>query len=223
MKKRILLVDDETDILEFLSYNLKKEGYEVFLADSGVKAIKQAQKHKPHIIVMDVMMPNMDGIETCRQLRQFAEFKETIILFLTARSEETVEIEGFSSGADDYIVKPIKPKVFISRINALMRRVDVKGESQVVTTKELVIDRQKYRVQKNDEEIILPRKEFEILMFLASSPEQVFSRNDIFEKIWDDNVIVGDRTIDVHIRKLREKIGGHFIKTVKGVGYKFEE
>lgn len=223
MKKRILLVDDETDILEFLSYNLKKEGYEVFLADSGVKAIKQAQKHKPHIIVMDVMMPNMDGIETCRQLRQFAEFKETIILFLTARSEETVEIEGFSSGADDYIVKPIKPKVFISRINALMRRVDVKGESQVVTTKELVIDRQKYRVQKNDEEIILPRKEFEILMFLASSPEQVFSRNDIFEKIWDDNVIVGDRTIDVHIRKLREKIGEHFIKTVKGVGYKFEE
>lgn len=223
MKKRILLVDDETDILEFLSYNLKKEGYEVFLADSGVKAIKQAQKHKPHIIVMDVMMPNMDGIETCRQLRQFAEFKETIILFLTARSEETVEIEGFSSGADDYIVKPIKPKVFISRINALMRRVDVKGESQVVTTKELIIDRQKYRVQKNDEEIILPRKEFEILMFLASSPEQVFSRNDIFEKIWDDNVIVGDRTIDVHIRKLREKIGEHFIKTVKGVGYKFEE
>lgn len=223
MKKRILLVDDETDILEFLSYNLKKEGYEVFLADSGVKAIKQAQKHKPHIIVMDVMMPNMDGIETCRQLRQLAEFKETIILFLTARSEETVEIEGFSSGADDYIVKPIKPKVFISRINALMRRVDVKGESQVVTTKELIIDRQKYRVQKNDEEIILPRKEFEILMFLASSPEQVFSRNDIFEKIWDDNVIVGDRTIDVHIRKLREKIGGHFIKTVKGVGYKFEE
>lgn len=223
MKKRILLVDDETDILEFLSYNLKKEGYEVFLADSGVKAIKQAQKHKPHIIVMDVMMPNMDGIETCRQLRQFAEFKETIILFLTARSEETVEIEGFSSGADDYIVKPIKPKVFISRINALMRRVDVKGESQVVTTKELVIDRQKYRVQKNDEEIILPRKEFEILMFLASSPEQVFSRNDIFEKIWDDNVIVGDRTIDVHIRKLRERIGEHFIKTVKGVGYKFEE
>lgn len=223
MKKRILLVDDETDILEFLSYNLKKEGYEVFLADSGVKAIKQAQKHKPHIIVMDVMMPNMDGIETCRQLRQLAEFKDTIILFLTARSEETVEIEGFSSGADDYIVKPIKPKVFISRINALMRRVDVKGESQVVTTKELIIDRQKYRVKKNDEEIILPRKEFEILMFLASSPEQVFSRNDIFEKIWDDNVIVGDRTIDVHIRKLREKIGEHFIKTVKGVGYKFEE
>lgn len=223
MKKRILLVDDENDILEFLSYNLKKEGYEVFTAESGVKAIKKAKKHKPHLIVLDIMMPNMDGIETCKQLRQFAEFKETIILFLTAKSEENIEIEGFSSGADDYITKPIKPRVFISRINALMRRVDIDNEKQVITTKELIIDRKKYCVTKNNKTIILPRKEFEILKLLASSPLQVFSRNDIFEKVWDDNVIVGDRTIDVHIRKLREKIGEHFIKTVKGIGYKFEE
>lgn len=223
MKKRILLVDDENDILEFLSYNLKKEGYEVFTAESGVKAIKKAKKHKPHLIVLDIMMPNMDGIETCKQLRQFAEFKETIILFLTAKSEENIEIDGFSSGADDYITKPIKPRVFISRINSLMRRVDIDNEKQVITTKELIIDRKKYCVTKNNKTIILPRKEFEILKLLASSPLQVFSRNDIFEKVWDDNIIVGDRTIDVHIRKLREKIGDHFIKTVKGIGYKFEE
>lgn len=223
MEKRILLVDDEKDILEFLSYNLEKEGYTVLTAHSGVKAIKEAKKFHPHIIVLDIMMPNMDGIETCKQLRQYAELKDTIIVFLTAKSEEYTEIEGFDSGADDYITKPIKPKVFVSRINALMRRADVKKDSEIITTKHLVIDRVKYHVVKDGEALILPRKEFEILMLLAASPQQVFTRGDIFKEVWDDNIVVGDRTIDVHIRKLREKIGEDYIKTVKGVGYKFEE
>lgn len=223
MEKRILLVDDEKDILEFLSYNLEKEGYTVLTAHSGVKAIKEARKFKPHIIVLDVMMPNMDGIETCRQLRQYTELKETIILFLTAKNEEYSEIEGFNSGADDYITKPIKPKSFVSRINAFMRRVDLGKGSEVITTKHLTINREKYHVIKNGEILILPRKEFEILMLLASAPQQVFTRADIFQNVWDDNIVVGDRTIDVHIRKLREKIGEDYIKTVKGVGYKFEE
>lgn len=223
MNKRILLVDDEKDILEFLSYNLEKEGYTVLAVQSGVKAIQEVKKFKPHIIVLDIMMPNMNGIETCKQLRQYAELKETLIVFLTAKSGEYTEIEGFDSGADDYITKPINPRVFISRINALMRRVDVKKGTEVITTKHLTIDRNKYHVLKDGETLILPRKEFEILMLLAAAPQQVFTRNKIFQKVWDDNIIVGDRTIDVHIRKLREKIGEDYIKTVKGVGYKFEE
>lgn len=223
MDKRILLVDDEKDILEFLSYNLEKEGYTTLAVQSGVKAIKEAKKFKPHIIVLDIMMPNMDGLETCRQLRQFAELKETVIIFLTAKAGEYHEIEGFDSGADDYITKPINPRVFLSRIKALMRRVDVEKGTEVITTKHLTIDRVKYHVIKNGEMLILPRKEFEILMLLASAPLQVFTRTEIFQKVWDNNIIVGDRTIDVHIRKLREKIGEDYIKTVKGVGYKFEE
>lgn len=223
MEKRILLVDDEKDILEFLSYNLEKEGYTVTTAHSGVKAIKEAKRFHPHIIVLDIMMPNMDGIETCKQLRQYAELKDAIIVFLTAKSEEYTEIKGFDSGADDYITKPIKPKAFVSRINALMRRADIKKGAEIITTKHLVIDRRKYHVMKNGEILILPRKEFEILMLLAATPQQVFTRSDIFQKVWDDNIVVGDRTIDVHIRKLREKIGEDYIKTVKGVGYKFEE
>lgn len=223
MEKRILLVDDEKDILEFLSYNLEKEGYTVLTAHSGVKAIKEAKKFNPHIIVLDIMMPNMNGIETCKQLRQFAELRDTIIVFLTAKSEEHAEIEGFDSGADDYITKPIKPKLFVRRINALMRRVDIRKGTEVIITKHLTIDRVKYHVLKEGEELVLPRKEFEILMLLASSPKKVFTRADIFQKVWDENIVVGDRTIDVHIRKLREKIGEGYIKTVKGVGYKFEE
>ncbi|PVX52052.1 two-component system alkaline phosphatase synthesis response regulator PhoP [Balneicella halophila] len=223
MEKRILIVDDEKDILEFLSYNLKKEGYKVVTAQNGVKAIKEARKFKPHIIVLDVMMPIMDGYETCRQLRQYVELKESIIIFLTAKSEEYSEIEGFESGADDYITKPIKPKSFISRINAFMRRIDLGKDSEVITTKDMIIDREKYHVKKDGQTIILPRKEFEILSLLASTPQQVFSRSDIFKNVWDNNIVVGDRTIDVHIRKLREKIGEDYIKTVKGVGYKFEE
>ncbi len=223
MKKRILLVDDEKDTLEFLSYNLEKEGYCVHTADTGIKAIKEAKVFRPHLVVLDVMMPDMNGIETCKQLRKFAEFKETVIVFLTAKSEEYSEIEGFDSGADDYIAKPVKPKVFVSRINALMRRVSIKKETGTVTTKHLVIDRGKYHIVRNGKKIVLPRKEFEILMLLASFPHQVFTREEIFEKVWDDDIVVGDRTIDVHIRKLREKIGDNYIKTVKGVGYKFEE
>ncbi len=223
MKKRILLVDDEKDTLEFLSYNLEKEGYSVQTANTGVKAIKKAKEFKPHLVVLDVMMPVMNGIETCKQLRKYAEFKETVIVFLTAKSEEHSEIEGLDSGADDYITKPVKPKVFVSKINALMRRVDIKQETEIIQTKFFTIDRAKYHIIKDGVKLVLPRKEFEILMLLASCPHKVFTRADIFEKVWDDDIIVGDRTIDVHIRKLREKIGEKCIKTVKGIGYKFEE
>ncbi len=223
MEKRILLVDDEKDILEFLSYNLKKQGYNVLAVNSGVKALKEAKKFTPHLVVLDVMMPNIDGFETCKQLRQFAELKDAIIVFLTAKSEEHSEIAGFDAGADDYITKPINPRVFVSRINALMRRINPEKNKEVINTKHLIIDRVKYHVIKDGKNLILPRKEFEILMLLASAPQKVFSRTAIFQKVWDDNIVVGDRTIDVHIRKLREKIGEKSIKTVKGVGYKFEE
>lgn len=223
MEKRILLVDDEKDILEFLSYNLEKEGYHVTTARSGNDAIEKAKESNPHIIVLDVMMPKMDGLETCVKLRESSQLKETLIVFLTARSDEDTEIEGFISGADDYITKPIKPKAFVSRINALMRRVNLKKKKNIVKVGNLTINRNKYNIEINGKEMDLPRKEFEILMLLASSPEQVFTREDIFKNVWDENIIVGDRTIDVHIRKLREKIGEHYIKTVKGVGYKFQE
>ncbi len=223
MEKRILLVDDEKDILEFLSYNLKKEKYTVRAVNSGKKALKEALKFQPHIIVLDVMMPNMNGWETCKELRKYAKLKESIIIFLTAKTDEHSEIKGFTSGADDYIAKPINPRIFVSRINALMRRVSIEKQEEIVTTKNLIIDKRKYNVIKDGKELQLPRKEFEILRLLASFPQQVFSRADIFQKVWDDNIVVGDRTIDVHIRKLREKIGENSIKTVKGVGYKFEE
>ncbi len=221
---RILLVDDEEDILNFLSYNLKKEGYEVYTALNGQDGIALAKKHKPQLIVLDVMMPEMDGIETCRLLREVKELANVLIVFLSARSEDYTQIAGFDSGADDYITKPIKPRVFISRIKALLRRLG--GETPKVEKAlefgDLKIDLEKYLVFKGGKEIMLPKKEFRLLELLVSKPGKVFTREFILEKIWGDEVVVGDRTIDVHIRKLREKLGEDNIRTVKGVGYKFE-
>ncbi len=225
MKDKILLIDDDEDILEFLTYNLEKEGYEVRQAMTGIIATQVAKEFVPDLIILDIMMPDMDGIETCVLLRKNPELKDTIITFLTARSEDYSQVEGFEAGADDYIFKPIRPNVLKSRIKALLKRKNNSQDSDykdIVSIKDLIIDREKYHVLKGDEKIILPRKEFEILILLASSPQKVFERKEIFKKVWGDNVIVGDRTIDVHVRKLREKIGESYIKTVKGVGYKFE-
>ncbi len=223
---RILLVDDEPDILEFLSYNINKEGYEVHTAQNGKEAIEKAKKINPHLILLDVMMPEMDGIETCEILRQNKNFKNTIIAFLTARGEDYSQIAGFDAGADDYITKPVKPKVIVSRIKALLKRFkdvneDEKGENHIIKQSNIIIDREKYIVIKDGEKLILPKKEFELLVLLITKPDRVFTRDEIFSAVWGDNVIVGDRTIDVHIRKLREKIGDNHIKTIKGVGYKF--
>jgi two-component system, OmpR family, alkaline phosphatase synthesis response regulator PhoP len=229
---KILLVDDEPDILEFLSYNLKKEGYTVYQAQTGKEAIQIALEIIPHLILLDVMMPEMDGIETCGQLRTFPTLKSCIIAFLTARAEDYSQIAGFEAGADDYIAKPIKPKVLQSRIKALLKRYDTASviEQSVNTIpsidtplKDLIIDKERYLVIKGKEEIVLPKKEFELLALLVSKPDKVFTRDDIFQSIWGDNVVVGDRTIDVHIRKLREKIGDDHIRTIKGVGYKYTE
>jgi two-component system alkaline phosphatase synthesis response regulator PhoP len=229
---KLLLVDDEPDILEFLSYNLRKEGYEVFKANTGKEAVKIACEIIPHLILLDVMMPEMDGVETCQELRTFPELQNTIIAFLTARSEDYSQIAGFEAGADDYISKPVKPKVLQSRIKALLKRYqsfshsdssDFDSKNDQFTTKELVIDKERYVVMKGNEELLLPRKEFELLSLLISKPDKVFTRDDIFNAIWGDNVIVGDRTIDVHIRKLREKIGDKYIRTIKGIGYKYTE
>jgi two-component system alkaline phosphatase synthesis response regulator PhoP len=221
---KILLVDDEEDILNFLSYNLKKEGYDVSSATNGHDGIELAKKNKPDLIVLDVMMPEMDGIETCRLIRENEGLKNSLIVFLSARSEDYTQIAGFDSGADDYITKPIKPRVFISRIKALLRR---SSNGSVKTEKTLdfgaiKIDLEKYMVYKNGEEIVLPKKEFKLLELLVSKPGKVFTREFILDQIWGEEVVVGDRTIDVHIRKLREKLGDDCIKTVKGVGYKFE-
>ncbi len=223
---KILLVDDEVDIIEFLSYNLKKEGFTVFTANNGVKALEQARKHLPHLILLDVMMPEMDGIETCEEIRKSPLLENTIVAFLTARGEDYSQIAGFDAGADDYITKPIKPKLLVSRIYALLKRYAVTAtvpqpESMIIKTADLTIDREKYLVYKNNEPISLPKKEFELLVLLAGKPDKVFLRDEIYSVIWGDGVVVGDRTIDVHIRKLREKIGESHIKTVKGVGYKF--
>lgn len=219
---RILLVDDEPDILEFLSYNLKKEGYQVFTAGTGEEGIAVAKKEMPHLVLLDVMMPGIDGIEVCRELRANAGMDGVVIAFLTARSEDYSHIAGFEAGADDYINKPIKPRVLLSRIKALLRRSSGATESKAVDVGKLKIDRESYLVFKEGEEISLPRKEFELLSLLASKPGKVFGRDEILNKVWGDEVVVGDRTIDVHIRKLREKLGEEFIRTVKGVGYKFE-
>lgn len=223
---RILLVDDEPDILEFLSYNINKEGYEVHTAQNGKEAIEKAKKINPHLILLDVMMPEMDGIETCEILRQDKNFKNTIIAFLTARGEDYSQIAGFDAGGDDYITKPVKPKVIVSRIKALLKRFkdvneDEKGENLIIKQSNLIIDREKYIVIKDEEKLVLPKKEFELLVLLITKPDRVFTRDEIFSAVWGDNIIVGDRTIDVHIRKLREKIGENHIKTIKGVGYKF--
>jgi two-component system alkaline phosphatase synthesis response regulator PhoP len=225
---KILVVDDEPDILEFLSYNLKRAGFLVSVASGGKTAIDLAQKNAPHLILVDVMMPEMDGIETCERIRELPGMQNTIIAFLTARGEDYSQIAGFEAGGDDYITKPVKPKVLISRIKALLKRIswdkkEFKPEETLLRKGDLQIDREKYLVFKGKEELMLPKKEFELLLLLSSRPGKVFTRDEIFQSVWDDNVIVGDRTIDVHIRKLREKIGDDYIKTIKGVGYKFAE
>lgn len=222
--QKILVVDDEADIVELISYKLQKEGYQVFTASNGQEAILEAKRIQPDLIILDVMMPKMDGIEACRLMRNMPEFKNTFILFLTARSEEYSEIAGFSVGADDYIAKPIKPRALVSRINAILRRFAQNEEtvSNKIEVADLIIDRDAYLVNKGGEKITLARKEFELLFLLASKPGKVFTRESILKMIWEDSVIVTNRTIDVHIRKLREKIGDHYVSTVKGVGYKFE-
>ncbi len=227
MKLKILLVDDEPDILEFMEYNLKKENYSVIKANNGKDAISIAKKEKPDLIILDIMMPEMDGIETCRALREIPEFKNTMIAFLTARNEDYSQIAGFDVGADDFITKPIKPRVLVSRINALFRRynsgVVQETESKgVVNVAGLKINREQYLVFRGEERLELPRKEFELLALLATKPGKVFTRDEILERVWGNDVVVGDRTIDVHIRKLREKLGDEYIKTVKGIGYKFD-
>jgi two-component system alkaline phosphatase synthesis response regulator PhoP len=222
MPKKILLVDDEPDILEFLSYNLKKEKFEVTTAKNGKEAITMAQKINPDLIVLDVMMPEMDGVETCHELRNIDSLKQTLIVFLTARGEDYSQIAGFGAGADDYITKPISPKLFITKINAILKRSGspVKKESQ---TKDLIIDREKFVVIKNEQTFSLPKKEFQLLELLVSKPQKVFTRQEIFSEIWGEDVVVGDRTIDVHVRKIRERLNLDAIKTVKGVGYKFDD
>jgi len=221
---KILLVDDEPDILEFMEYNLKNENYDVFKAVNGKEAIQKAKQTHPDLIVLDIMMPEMDGIETCRTLREMPEFKDTMIAFLTARNEDYSQIAGFDVGADDYITKPIKPKVLISRINALFRRYNGKDakDKGVTDVGNIRIDREQYLVYKSGNKIILPKKEFELLSLLVSKPGKVFTRDEILERVWGNDIIVGDRTIDVHIRKLREKLGEDHLKTVKGIGYKFD-
>ena len=225
MKKKnitILLVDDEPDILEIVGYNLSAEGYNVITAENGVEAVKLAKKKKPQLIILDVMMPEMDGIEACEQIRKIPELSETMITFLTARGEDYSQMAGFDAGADDYITKPIKPKVLVSKVNALLRRFkENEPSSNIVKIGNLVINRDEYKIVNNEVEIILPRKEFELLSLLASKPGKVFKREEILDNVWGNEVVVGGRTIDVHIRKLREKIGDDSFKTVKGVGYKF--
>jgi two-component system alkaline phosphatase synthesis response regulator PhoP len=219
----ILLVDDEPDILEFVGYNIKKEGYLLITSNNGKDAIELAKRDLPHLIILDIMMPGMDGIEVCSELRKIPELKQTLIAFLTARGEDFTQIAGLDAGGDDYITKPIKPRVLMSRINALLRRhpTDKTRDLQMVLG-DTTIDREKYVIIKNGQEILFPRKEFELLSLLMSKPNKVFSRGEIFEEVWGDDVVVGDRTIDVHIRRIREKLNDENIKTIKGVGYKYE-
>ncbi|MGB5665435.1 MAG: response regulator transcription factor [Maribacter sp.] len=225
MKKKdikILLVDDEPDILEIVSYNLSTEGYQVFTAKNGVEGVAKAKKKHPHLIILDVMMPEMDGIEACEIIRRTSGLENTMITFLTARGEDYSQVAGFEAGADDYITKPIKPKVLISKVKALLRRLNEDTTTEdIVSVGDLIINREEYKIVNNGSEIILPRKEFELLALLTSKPNKVFKREVILDKVWGSEVVVGGRTIDVHIRKLREKIGEHHFKTVKGVGYKF--
>jgi two-component system alkaline phosphatase synthesis response regulator PhoP len=223
-KQKILIVDDEPDILELIEYNLKKEGYQVFLARNGQEAVAEAKKSLPDLIVLDIMMPKMDGIEACRIMRTMPEFKNTFMVFLTARSEEYSEIAGFNVGADDYIAKPIKPRALVSRINAILRRNSPTEEApdNKLEIGNLVIDREAYLVYQNGVKVVLAKKEFELLYLLASKPGKVYTREVILKNIWEDSVVVTNRTIDVHIRKLREKLGDEVVATVKGVGYKFE-
>ncbi len=226
MKKkdiRILLVDDEPDILEIVSYNLKNEGYQIFTASNGIEAIDKANEIIPHLILLDVMMPKMDGVEACKKIRKIDKLHDVIIAFFTARGEDYSQLAGLEAGADDYITKPVKPKVLVSKVNSLLRRVKKRQEeiSTVIKIGNITINREEYFVQKDSTKIILPRKEFELMALLASKPNKVFERDIILQSVWGNDVVVGGRTIDVHIRKLREKIGESYFKTVKGVGYKF--
>ena len=218
---KILLVDDEPDILEIVGYNLSNEGYQIITANNGIEAVKKAKKESPQLIILDVMMPEMDGIEACEIIRKNPDLKTTIITFLTARDEDYSQVAGFDSGADDYITKPIKPKILISKVKALLRRFKEEEKSGTLKIGNLIIDREAYKITLKGNEIILPRKEFELLSLLASKPGKVFKRDEILDTVWGNEVVVGGRTIDVHIRKLREKIGDDSFKTVKGVGYKF--
>ena len=226
MKKRnpkILLVDDDPDILEIVSYNLVQEGFEIFMASNGKEAILKAIKEVPDLIIMDVMMPEMDGMEACENIRRIPALNHVIITFLTARSEDYSQVAGFDAGADDYITKPIKPKLLVSKVKALLRRIkDQDKNSETINIHGIEINREEYKIIKDDVVIALPRKEFELFYLLASKPGKVFKREEILEKVWGSDVVVGGRTIDVHIRKLREKIGDRFFKTIKGIGYKFE-
>ena len=219
---KILLVDDEPDILEIVGYNLKNEGYQIVTASNGNEAIKSAKKHNPHLILLDIMMPEMDGIEACEKIRTIPALENVIIAFLTARGEDYSQVAGFEAGADDYITKPVKPKVLVSKVKSLLRRLKSKKENDNTSTLgDITIDRDEYVVYKSDKKIALPRKEFELFSLLTSKPGKVFKREVILDTVWGNEVVVGGRTIDVHIRKLREKIGDNHFKTVKGVGYKF--
>ena len=219
--KKILLIDDEQDILEILSYNLEKEGCQVFTANNGNEGIVKAKEIIPDLILLDVMMPEKDGIETCQEMRQIKELQKTLIVFLSARSEEFSQLAGFDAGANDYIVKIIKPKVLISKVNALLQlTTQVAEQSKLIELGDLVIDKDNFKVTKNGENFLLPKKEFDLLYLLASNTQKVFKREEILDKVWGNDVIVGERTIDVHIRRLREKLGDNSIQTLKGIGYK---
>lgn len=221
---RILIADDEPDVIEFIQYNLKKEGYEVHTASNGLQAIQQAQKVNPHLIVLDIMMPELDGMQTCQELRALPQFTETLIIFLTARSEEFTQVMALDIGADDYITKPIRPRLLVSKIKSLLRRYSKSEEvNPIIKVKDIEIDKETFSLKQRGNIIEVPKKEFALIHLLASKPGKVFTREEILKKVWGTDVIVNDRTIDVHIRKLREKLGNDYIKTVKGIGYKFKK
>lgn len=222
-KFKILLVDDEPDILEFLTYNLNKEGYEVATAENGIEGVKKAKSLKPDLILLDIMMPEMDGIEACNQIRQIDSLSNTLIVFLSARTEEFTQLAGYEVGANDYITKPVKPKVLMSKIKALLKLKTQDSLDEIIELKDIKIDRETYKVTYEGDAMTLPRKEFELLSLLASNPKRVFKREEILEKVWGNEVVVGGRTIDVHIRKLREKFGNNRFTTIKGVGYKLND
>ena len=226
MKKsdiKILCVDDEPDILEILKYNLSNVGYDIYIANDGLSAIKKAKEIIPNLIIMDIMMPKMDGIQACENLRANEKFNDTIIMFLTARGEDFSHVAAYEAGADDYVTKPVKPKILISKVKGLLRRFKKVNDNDIaiIELNDIIIDKEKYKVYISGNNLDLPRKEFELLYLLASKPDKVFKREKIMENVWGGEVVVGDRTIDVHIRKLREKLGDKYIKTIKGVGYKF--
>jgi two-component system alkaline phosphatase synthesis response regulator PhoP len=223
LTQKVLLVDDEPDIVEMLKYNLEREGYSVQTALNGKDALKSAKSWRPDLVVLDIMMPGMDGVEVCMQLRQLPEFKHTVITFLTARGEDYSQIAGFDAGADDYITKPVRPKVFVSKVKALLKRSGAdKPEGKILESNGIKVDLERVMVYVGDQELQLPKKEFELLTLLIGKPGKVFKRDEIYSQIWGNELFVGDRTIDVHIRKLREKIGDDRIKTIKGIGYKFD-